>query len=388
MLEALIKESLITIGVGIPVAIIILRTLFKKSIVFRIGVLWTSNIFLITVNTKITEKFPEQYPQYVCLPVGILMTAFFVYLLYRQVQGRVKKPSQFVLANVEKLSNGDLDINDTVTFFDKHEDEFTLLNRSIMDLVYKLKNIVREIRTNSDNLKMNSQQLSANSEDLSKGASTQAASIEELSATTEEIESILNASMERATQSGDISKKTEAIIQNFAKNTREVMQVHDQIVSKISIVNDIAFQTNILALNATIEAAQAGEHGRGFAVVAGEVKKLANQIKDLATEVIDISANSIVLSKQIDSEIADLLPRISESTEMMQEIAASSVEQSTGIAQVNLTVQNLNEITQQNAASSEEMAASAEELAAQAEALNETVSFFRLGKNSQSKQES
>lgn len=379
MLEALIRESFITIGVGIPVAIIILRTLFKKSIVFRIGVLWTTNIFLIVVNTKITEKFPEQYPQYICLPVGILMTSFFVYLLYRQVQGRVKKPSQYVLANVEKLANGDLSINEKVAFFDKRDDEFSFLNRSIMDLVYKLKNIVMEIRTNSDNLSMNSQQLSASSEDLSSGASNQAASIEELSATTEEIESILTTSMERATQSGEISKKTEEIVKNFASSTKEVINVHDQIVEKLSIVNDIAFQTNILALNATIEAAQAGEHGRGFAVVAGEVKKLANQIKDLATEVIEISGTSLELSQQVDNEIAELLPRISESTEMIQEIAASSVEQTTGISQVNQTVQSLNEITQQNASSSEEMAASAEELAAQAEALNETVSFFRVG---------
>lgn len=374
---SLIKESLITLGIGIPLAIIILKTLFKKSIVFKIGVLWTTNIFLITINTKITESFPEIYPQYIALPIGIGFTSFFVYLLYLIVKQRIKLPMQQILENVQQLANGHLQTHHKINF-KTHDDEFGLLNNSINDVINKLKQIVREIKINSDNLTMNSQHLSATSEDLSRGASQQASSIEELSATTEEIEATLNMSLEKANKTADIISNTDATVSTVAQNTKEIIKVYNKIVEKLDAVSDIAFQTNILALNAAVEAARAGEQGKGFSVVAAEVKKLADQSKTLANEVIAITSNNVQLSKKVETDIATMLPQIFDSTKYIKEIALSSAEQSMGITQVNVSVQYLNEVTQQTAATSEEMAASAEELSAQAESLNQIVSFFTI----------
>lgn len=378
MIQDLLKESLITLGIGIPLAVVILRTLFKKSIVFKIGVFWTTNIFLITINTKITESFPEYYPQYIALPIGIAFTAFFVFLLYLQVKKRIKTPMQQILYNVQELATGHLKINNSLEY-SKHDDEFGFLNNSINEVIIKLSEIVKDIKINSENLTMNSQQLSATSEDLSTGASEQASSIEELSATSEEIENTLSMSLDKANRTAEITARTETTVSDVANNTKEVIKVYNKIVEKLDAVSDIAFQTNILALNAAVEAARAGEQGKGFSVVAAEVKKLADQSKTLATEVIAITSNNVQLSKKVESDIALMLPQISESTKLIKDIAISSSEQSSGISQVNVSVQYLNSVTQQTAATSEEMAASSEELSAQAAALNDIVSFFTIG---------
>jgi methyl-accepting chemotaxis protein len=376
MLHPIIKETLIVLGVGIPVAVIILRSLFKKSIVFTIGVYWTTNIFLIIINTKIAENYKEFYPQPIALPGGILITALCVLMLYLTVKKRINKPMEIILKNAHDLSEGNLNTTYDKTQF-KKDDEFGILQENINKLIYKLKEIVKEIRISSDNLAMNSQQISVTAEELSKGASGQASSIEELSATTEEIESMLNMNRNHADNSGSIMNTTQEIVENVASNIRQIINVHNDVLEKINNVSDIAFQTNILALNAGVEAARAGENGKGFSVVANEVKKLAEETKKLASEVIDISAQSVSLNQKVEQELNELLPQIQSTSEMMNEILNSSNEQTTGISQVNITIQSLNQNTQQNAATSEEMAASAEELAAQAETLRDTVAFFK-----------
>ncbi|HPR61335.1 MAG TPA: methyl-accepting chemotaxis protein [Prolixibacteraceae bacterium] len=380
MMHPLVKECLIVLGVGIPIAIIILRTLFKNSIVFAIGVFWTTNIFLIIINTKIAERYKELYPQKIALPGGILITAFFVFLLCLTVQRRIKKPMAEILECTNELSAGNLE-HCSKLIEQKKTDEFVILNKSIEALRNKLKSIVAEIHISAENLALNSQHISCTSDDLAKSASSQASSIQELSATTEEIEAMLNLNRENADNSGVIMDKTSETVSSVASSVREIINVHNQVLEKITIVNDLAYQTNILALNAGVEAARAGEQGRGFAVVAKEVKKLADQTKGLADEVIVISSQSVELNHKVQNQLNELLPQIASSADMVSEILSSSHEQATGISQVNITIQSFNQVTQQSAAASEEMAASAEELAGQAELLRDTISYFRVNEN-------
>jgi methyl-accepting chemotaxis protein len=141
------------------------------------------------------------------------------------------------------------------------------------------------------------------------------------------------------------------------------------IAEKISIVEEIAYQTNLLALNAAIEAARAGEHGRGFAVVATEVRKLAERSQAAAKEIGGLAASSVKVAEKSKQLLADLVPAIRSTAELVQEVAAASAEQSSGVAQIHRALGNVDQITQRNASSAEELSSTAEEMAAQADAM-------------------
>jgi methyl-accepting chemotaxis protein len=156
-----------------------------------------------------------------------------------------------------------------------------------------------------------------------------------------------------------------------------------QIASKISIVEEIARQTNLLALNAAIEAARAGEHGKGFAVVASEVRKLAERSQTAAGEISKLSKSSVEVAEKAGSMLTKLVPDIQKTSELVQEISASSKEQAGGADQINGAIQQLNKVIQQNAGAAEEMASTAEELSSQAEQLQGTISFFKTNNEEQ-----
>ena len=189
------------------------------------------------------------------------------------------------------------------------------------------------------------------------------------------------------TQNTENAQQTQKIALNAADGISKVAEAAkatlsniEEIADKVSIIGEIARQTNILALNAAVEAARAGEHGKGFAVVAAEVRKLAERSQISAVEIDALTKSSVRATEDAGKLMEAIVPEISKTARLIQEIAAASVEQNSGAEQVNSAIQQMNQITQQNAAASEEVATSSEELSSQAEQLLETVRFFKLEK--------
>src|SRR5471032_1523920 len=242
-------------------------------------------------------------------------------------------------------------------------------------LARSLSGIVREVQMVVSQLASASQEVSATAQTLSQASSEQAASVEETSASIEQ----MTASIAQNAQNAKVTDgmATQAAIEaskggEVVKATAAAMR---QIAQKISIIDDIAYQTNLLALNAAIEAAH--EHGKGFAVVAAEVRKLAERSQVAAQEIGQVASNSVELAEQAGLLLDAIVPNIRKTSDLVQEIAAASEEQSSGVRQINGAVGQLSQTTQLNAASSEELAATAEEMSAQAEQLDLLMAMFK-----------
>jgi methyl-accepting chemotaxis protein len=251
------------------------------------------------------------------------------------------------------------------------------LMKALGMMVNRLSEAIRDIKIAADNVAAGSQQLSAGAEQLSQGTTEQASSAEEASSSIEEMNSTIRQNADNAAQTEKIALKSAADATESGSAVVEAVTAMKEIASKISIIEEIARQTNLLALNAAIEAARAGEHGKGFAVVAAEVRKLAERSQSAAADISKLSAGSVDVAEKAGQMLIKLVPDIKKTTELVQEITASSKEQASGSDQINGAIQQLNQVVQQNAGAAEEMASTAEELASQAEQLLETISFFK-----------
>ena len=242
----------------------------------------------------------------------------------------------------------------------------------------RLKDIVGEIKESSSNVSSGSVQLASTSQQVSQGATEQAASLEEISSAMEQMSANVAHSTDNAKQTDQIARQAALDARTSGEAVAESVSAMKSIAEKIGIIEEIARQTNLLALNAAIEAARAGEHGKGFTVVAAEVRKLAERSQKAAGEIVEQSRSSLSVSEQAGKMLNELVPNIQRTSELIQEISASAIEQDKGAAEINKALQQLDEVVQQSAAAAEQMAATAEELSSQAEQMNTTMDFFQV----------
>jgi methyl-accepting chemotaxis protein len=277
-------------------------------------------------------------------------------------------------ALAQAVAGGDL----TQTIENTSRDEVGDLMGHINQMVLRLRHVVSEALGAADNVSSGSQELSSSSEELSQGATEQAASAEEASSSMEQMAANIKQNADNAAQTEKIARQSSTDAQASGEAVGRAVDAMRTIAEKITIVQEIARQTDLLALNAAVEAARAGEHGKGFAVVASEVRKLAERSQSAAAEISTLSSQTVRAAQDAGEMLTRLVPDIQKTAGLVSEISAACREQDIGAEQINQAIQQLDKVTQQNASASEEMAATSEELASQAETLQSSIAYFRI----------
>jgi len=308
---------------------------------------------------------------------GLILAVFILYW----VSAGIANPIVLAADGLRRASTGDFALEN----FDlgrlgrnaSRGDEVGAMSAALLDMRTAVTEVVSSMRTAAEQVETGADQVSESSQGISQGASEQAASGQEVSASMEQMSSTVRQNADNARATESIARKAAQDAANGGSSVSEAANAMQEISAKINIIEEIARQTNLLALNAAIEAARAGEAGRGFAVVASEVRKLAERSQIAAQEITDLSTRTTILSREASSVIDRIVPDIRKTAELVEEITASSNEQSSGVDQVNKALLQLDQVIQRNASSSEELASMAEELTGQARAMRESLDFFK-----------
>ncbi len=314
--------------------------------------------------------------------IGLIIALAVAFAASVFITRTISRPLNEALAISNRLSEGDL----TVQIQTGRNDETGQLLAAMKNMVRRLKEVVSDVRAASDNVSSGSRQLTSVADGMSQGATQQAASAEEVSSSMEEMAANIRQNAGNAAQTERIALKSSEDAQESGAAVTKAVVAMKEIAQKISVIEEIARQTNMLALNAAVEAARAEQHGKGFAVVASEIRKLAERTQLAASEISALSGSSVQIAENSGGMLTRLVPDIQKTSELVQEISVASSEQDRGTGQINDSIQQLDMVIQQNASAAEEMSSTAEELSAQAMHLQKIIEFFTIDDAGQKEQ--
>jgi len=378
---------------------------FHKGILVRTGWMgWTTVFKTMPVRwrMRLSAMVTVIVPLLAAMAAGVTgmaLGAVAAALLVAAVAGtallesQVATPLAAILAQAQQVASGQAGRN---IQFDR-VDEIGMLLRAINQAGLNLRALVDDVGERATSVDTNSTEIAQGSMDLSSRTEEQASALEQTAASMEQLSSTVKQNADNARQGNQLAVSASAVAAKGGEVVGQVVQtmkgINDsskKIADIISVIDGIAFQTNILALNAAVEAARAGEQGRGFAVVAAEVRSLAGRSADAAKEIKGLISASVervtqgtALVDQAGATMTEVVSSIRRVADIMGEISAASSEQSTGVAQVGEAVAQMDQATQQNAAMVEQSAAAAESLKEQAQQLVQAVAVFKSGQGSQ-----
>lgn len=327
----------------------------------------------IETDTAIQEKSKSQMTFLIIVVTVlsmIILSLIILFLFNKYITSKIQR----ILSYILELREGNLSAHLKLD----SDDELGKITDSIGSFAGQIREVVGEIIEETGNLRQAGNDLKSNSMELSEGANQLASIAEEVASSMEEMVSNIHSNANNAFATEKIVAQASHEMETVGKFSSDSLKYIHEIAQKISIINDIAFQTNLLSLNAAVEAARAGEAGRGFSVVATEVKKLAERSRQAADEIHRLSGICVEQTEKSVNSVKQLEPEIQKTGHLIQEISSASKEQNSGAEQVNNAIQQLNSVTQVNSSNSEGIAVQAVELSQQAEKLTRIVSYFKL----------